>query len=83
MVRLGKVHDNLMVDLVAGNRNLRERAVRLVRAIAGVDEARALDLLARAQGRVKVAVVMERQGVGADAAQRLLAERGNSLRSLL
>jgi len=83
MVRLGKVHDNLMVDLVAGNRKLRERAVRLVRAIAGVDEARALDLLARAQGRVKVAVVMERQGVGADAAQRLLAQRGNTLRSLL
>ncbi len=83
MVRLGKVHDNLMVDLIAGNRKLRDRAVRLVRAIAGVGDARAAELLAMANGRVKVAVVMERQGVGADEAQRLLARHRGVLRSLL
>ena len=83
MVRLGKVHENLMVDLIAGNRKLRDRAVRLVRAIAGVDDARAAELLALAKGRVKVAVVMERQGVGADEAQRLLAQHRGLLRSLL
>jgi N-acetylmuramic acid 6-phosphate etherase len=83
MVRLGKVHDNLMVDVVAGNRKLRDRAVRLVRTIAGVDEARAAELLAEAKGRVKVAVVMERRGVGADEAQRLLARHRGALRSLL
>lgn len=83
MVRLGKVHDNLMVDLVAGNRKLRTRAMRLVCTIAGVDEARALHLLAQARGRVKVAVVMERQRVGADAAQKLLDARRGVLRSLL
>jgi N-acetylmuramic acid 6-phosphate etherase len=83
MVRLGKVHDNLMVDLIAGNRKLRTRAMRLVCTIADVDEARALELLAQAQGRVKVAVVMERQRVGADVAQKMLDARRGALRSLL
>ncbi|HEY5427416.1 MAG TPA: N-acetylmuramic acid 6-phosphate etherase [Candidatus Tumulicola sp.] len=83
MVRLGKVHGNLMVDVVAGNRKLRDRALRLVRTIAGVDEPRARDLLAQAGGSVKLAVVMERRGVGADAARALLAQARGSLRALL
>ncbi|MEO6835109.1 MAG: N-acetylmuramic acid 6-phosphate etherase [Candidatus Tumulicola sp.] len=83
MVRLGKVHGNLMVDVVASNRKLRDRALRLVCAVAGVDEAHARDLLARAGGRVKVAIVMERRGVDAEAAQTLLARQRGSLRSLL
>jgi N-acetylmuramic acid 6-phosphate etherase len=83
MVRLGKVHDNLMVDVVAGNRKLRARALRLVCAIAGVDEARAADLLERAGGRVKVAVVMERCGVDPDEACALLARQHGLLRPLL
>ncbi|MGA8535328.1 MAG: N-acetylmuramic acid 6-phosphate etherase [Candidatus Tumulicola sp.] len=83
MVRLGKVYDNLMVDLVAGNRKLRERALRLVCTVAGVDEARAGALLAEAHGRVKVAVVMARHGVDPETARALLARHGDALRPLL
>lgn len=83
MTRLGKVHDNLMVDLVATNQKLRERALRLVRSLAGVDETRARDLLARSGGRVKVAVVMERRGVEAVEAAALLEQNSGMLRALL
>jgi N-acetylmuramic acid 6-phosphate etherase len=83
MVRLGKVYDNLMVDVVANNRKLRERALRLVCSLANVGEERARELLAGAGGRVKVAVVMERHGVDAARAERLLDEQRGSLRSLL
>jgi N-acetylmuramic acid 6-phosphate etherase len=83
MVILGKVFDNLMVDVVASNRKLRDRALRLVRTIANVSEDRARELLARAGGRVKVAVVMERRGVDAARAERLLDEQRGSLRPLL
>jgi N-acetylmuramic acid 6-phosphate etherase len=83
MVVLGKVFDNLMVDVVASNRKLRDRALRLVRAIANVSEERARELLAGAGGRVKVAVVMERRGVDAAQAERLLDEQHGSLRPLL
>jgi N-acetylmuramic acid 6-phosphate etherase len=83
MVRLGKVHGHLMVDVVAGNRKLRDRATRLVRTIADVDEARARALLERAGGRVKVAVVMHRHSVDADGARALLTLHGGVLRPLL
>lgn len=39
MVRLGKVVSNLMVDLNPSNVKLRDRAVRIVRALTGADEA--------------------------------------------
>jgi N-acetylmuramic acid 6-phosphate etherase len=83
MVRLGKVYDNLMVDVVASNRKLRARALRLVQEIAGVDERRARDLLERADGRVKLAVVMERNRMDAAEAQALLDRHGGVLRALV
>jgi N-acetylmuramic acid 6-phosphate etherase len=83
MVRLGKVYGNLMVDVVAGNRKLRARALRLVRRLAEVDATRAEMLLDRAGGRVKVAVVMERRGVDAVQAEALLELNGGVLRALL
>jgi N-acetylmuramic acid 6-phosphate etherase len=83
MVRLGKVHDNLMVDLVAANEKLRRRALRMVSAVGGVSGARARELLAAANGRVKVAIVMERCGVDATQAEALLERNAGSLRALL
>jgi len=83
MVRLGKVYDNLMVDLVATNKKLKRRAARLVAQICGVDEKRARELLVASEGSVKVAVVMQRLGVDAAAARSRLAARGDSLRDAL
>jgi N-acetylmuramic acid 6-phosphate etherase len=83
MVRLGKVHDNLMVDLVATNEKLRRRALRLVVQLAGVSEQRARELLERAGGRVKIAVVMASKNLDAEAAFSQLQANGGSLRESL
>jgi N-acetylmuramic acid 6-phosphate etherase len=83
MIRLGRVYDNLMVDVVATNAKLRRRALGLVRTLAAVDETRARALLDAADGHVKVAVVMSRRDVGAADARALLAENGGFLRSVL
>ena len=83
MVRLGKVYDNLMVDVVANNAKLHGRALRLVARLARVNEKRAEDLLAQAGGRVKVAVVMEWRGVDAAQARALLERNEGTLRELL
>jgi len=83
MVRLGKVYDNLMVDVVANNRKLRGRALRLVARLAHVSEERAEELLAQAGGRVKIAVVMESRGVDATQARALLERNDGALRRLL
>lgn len=83
MVRSGKVYENLMVDVVATNEKLRGRAQRLVQTIAGVDAERAQSLLAAAAGSVKVAVVMQARGIGAEDARHLLESERGLLRNLL
>ena len=83
MVRLGKTYGNLMVDVRASNAKLRDRAVRMVVELAGCDAAAATDLLARADGHVKVAVVMGRRNLPADEARDLLGHAGGHLRRAL
>lgn len=83
MVRLGKVYENLMVDVVATNEKLRRRALRLVKRIAGVEDERARVLLEAASGNAKVAVVMEKRGVDAQTAHALLTDEGGFLRAFV
>ena len=58
MVRLGKVYENLMVDLRAVNRKLMDRACRIVAEAAGMDYGAARDLIEQAEGDLKTALVM-------------------------
>ncbi|HLY03796.1 MAG TPA: N-acetylmuramic acid 6-phosphate etherase [Candidatus Cybelea sp.] len=83
MVRLGKIYDNLMVDVVANNRKLRGRALRLVARLAQVNDERAEALLAAAGGSVKLAVVMQRRDLTAPQARALLEQNDGMLRELL
>ena len=55
MVRSGKVVSNLMVDLHPSNVKLRDRAVRLIGQLTGVDPATARQALEKAGWRVKEA----------------------------
>nr|WP_088278906.1 N-acetylmuramic acid 6-phosphate etherase [Ideonella sp. A 288] len=83
MVRLHKVHGNLMVDLRATNAKLRARAVRLAAQASGADAAAAQAALARCDWRVKVAIVMLRCQCDADAAQARLLAAGGSVHGAL
>lgn len=83
MIKLGKVYGNLMVDVQITNQKLAGRAVRIVRQITGVDEARAVELLRQAGGAVKVAVVMARRDVDAETARALLREAAGRLRDVI
>jgi N-acetylmuramic acid 6-phosphate etherase len=82
MARLGKVYGNRMVDVQPRSRKLRDRAARLVAEIGVVSPARARRLLAAADGRVPVAIVMARRDLPADAAARALRVAG-SLRTVV
>lgn len=79
MVRSGRVHENLMVDVRATNEKLRDRAARIVTMLTGVPRERAFALLDAAGGWVKGAVVMERAGVPRERAEALLARSGGRL----
>jgi len=82
MARLGKVYGNRMVDVQPRSRKLRARAARLVVEIGGVSPARARRLLAAADWRVPVAIVMARRALPATDAARILRATG-SLRSVI
>jgi N-acetylmuramic acid 6-phosphate etherase len=83
MVLLGKVYGNLMVDLQVRSVKLRDRSERIVMEVCGVDRTRARGVLAAADGRVKVAIVMARRGVDAAEAAALLETAGGVLRRVI
>lgn len=82
-VHLGHVHDGFMVNVIADNAKLRDRARRIVMAVSAVDEDKAAAALEQADGAVKVAILLAAGADGADGAQRLLAEHGGRLRPAL
>lgn len=83
MVQLGRVYGNLMAYVTATNAKLRRRAVRIVSAATGAADEAAADALARADGRVPVAIVMlVRHATTAEAAARLRQAGGNIRRAL-
>lgn len=74
MVRMGKVHGNLMVDLQVTCEKLQDRGERILEGMLDVDRERARQLLRAASGHVKTALVMGRLDVGVDVARRKLDE---------
>ena len=74
MVRLGKVHGNLMVDLQVTCQKLQDRAERILQSMLEIDGEEAFSLLADAEGHVKTALVMKRLNVDAEEARRRLEE---------
>ena len=82
-VRLGHVHDGMMVNLHADNIKLRSRAVAIVSQVAGVDANTASSALDAAGGAVKPAILIAKNGVSAGRAQEILRETGGRLRAAL
>jgi N-acetylmuramic acid 6-phosphate etherase len=80
MVRLGKVYENMMVDLQLTNRKLVERSKRIVMMATGVEYARAASVLQEAGGHVKTALVMIRARVSAAEARERIARAGGFVR---
>jgi N-acetylmuramic acid 6-phosphate etherase len=83
MILLGKTYENLMVDLTATCDKLRDRACRIIVETTGTSYEEAADLIARAGGSVKTAIVMKKAGLDRADADALLAESGGFVRRAL
>jgi N-acetylmuramic acid 6-phosphate etherase len=83
MVRLGKVHGNRMVDVAVTNTKLEDRALRILRDLAGVSREQGRQLLQQAGGSVKLALLMAASGLDPATASAHLARHGPSLRAAL
>jgi N-acetylmuramic acid 6-phosphate etherase len=76
MIRLGKVYGNLMVDLQVTCEKLRDRGERILESMLELERPAAAELLERAGGHVKTALVMGKLGVDREEAARRLEEVG-------
>ena len=83
MIRMGKVYENMMIDLQMTNLKLRERAKRVVMTITGVEYDQAADSLERADGHVKTALVMIKAGVGREEARARLEKADGFVRAAI
>ena len=83
MVRLGKVYENLMVDLKPTNEKLRERAVSIISILGEVPRHLAEGALVASQNKTKTAILMLKRKLGRAQAEDLLTKCGGSLRKAL
>ncbi len=84
MVRIGKVYENLMVDVnTAANAKLVDRGVRMIGMITGESREVCRSLLDTSGGRVKTALVMHTRGVDRAAAEALLDTAGGHVATVL
>jgi N-acetylmuramic acid 6-phosphate etherase len=80
MIRMGKTFGNLMVDLRATNEKLRDRSERIVMEVCEVDRAKSRELLDRAGGTVKTAIVMHFNSASRADAEAAIAKAGGMIR---
>lgn len=82
MILLGKIYRGLMVDVRALNEKLSRRSEDMLIQLSGCDRAEAREALVRANGRVKVAVLLL-NGCDVDTAAQILDVAGGRLGAAL
>jgi N-acetylmuramic acid 6-phosphate etherase len=82
MIRLGRVHEGLMVDVQGTNAKLARRSENILRRLTGRGDDEVRDALRRADGNVKLAVLLL-HGSSVEEAAGLLERAGGRLRAAL
>lgn len=81
MIKLGKVYNNLMVDLRASNRKLQQRSIRMVCEVTGATAQQAEQAIEQAGGQVKPAILMLMAQMDYQQALDALAQSGGRLKA--
>jgi len=82
-IRLGHVHDGLMVNVAADNAKLRGRALGIVERAAATDRSGAEAALDKAGTSVKAAILIAAGAKDAGEANRILTKSGGNVRASL
>lgn len=83
MVGLGKVYQNLMVDLQPTNQKLRQRALRLIQLATGVKQEEASHAFTLSGEETKTAIVMLLGAFSPEEARARLAEKNGRIREVV
>ena len=83
MIKIGKVYNNLMVDMKPVNAKLIKRAESLIREVTKCSQERSVFLFNMSGGSTKTAITMELSGKGKEEAEELLEKCGGSIRAVM
>lgn len=83
MIKIGKTYENFMIDLMPTNEKLKDRAIRIVSEIAGVNNSTALKTLLESDWSVKTSIIMLKCELNKDEAKELLRKNCGVLRRAL
>jgi N-acetylmuramic acid 6-phosphate etherase len=83
MVKMGKVYENLMVDVKASNLKLHNRAIRIVGQATGAPHADCEAALTAAEWSCKTAILMLLLNISADVAEKKLENVNGHLREAI
>ncbi len=79
MIKTGKVYKNFMIDVKPTNIKLKDRAVRIVSQVAGVEKNIALQMLENNGYKIKEAVLQLKYGVPFETAEIMLSKNNGIL----
>ena len=82
-IKLGKVYDTLMVDVMPTNKKLVKRAAGIIAEVTGCTADEALESLNESGFKTKTAALMRARGLPRKEAEALLREKGGFLRRAL
>ena len=83
MIRLGKVYENLMVDLALTCEKLIDRAERILEIVSDLTPEESRRALDNAQGDLKTAIVMTKRAVSIETARELLRQNDGVINKVL
>jgi len=83
MIKIGKVYENLMVDLKVSNQKLKERAKNIVSTITDVSYERAEEVLESTHYEVKPAIIMVKANVTLQEAKDLIKQTDGFVRKAI
>lgn len=83
MIKLGKVYENMMIDLQQNNKKLVERSKRIIMMAANVDYDRAAECLEIAKGHVKTAIFIAKTNELVEVAKKYIDTNDGFLKKAL
>ncbi len=83
MIRLGKTYGNLMVDVQPKSSKLRDRAIRIVVELCGIDSIKAHEHLEITNWNVKASVLMIKKNIDLPEALDLIEKNKGFLKNAL
>ncbi|MCI4129316.1 N-acetylmuramic acid 6-phosphate etherase [Bacillus haynesii] len=83
MINMGKVYENLMVDVKVSNNKLKERAIHIIQTVTGVPKEMAAQALEKSNNQVKTAIIMLKINEDAAAAEKLLEKSEGDIEKAL